>query len=287
MRLSRQHRFYFIILCAFLLGVKDGTASSDFSYFQAPELNYWKEPQATGDGIPVPTNHIPTAPTKIPQVTGTSAFPWQKYLDPKNDEFFKEGDYSPPAPFMEIARNPSDSNIENWFHYLETKNLLLHRLQDRLTAYTVSHPQAATQEMAAMSPEMARAVDQAPPVLTRVSTRLVNAPAPRIDAKRFRIRMYFDSHCPHCEHMLATTIHELSDLGYWIELRQVDHDEAARARIPFPVNPASSDELKRYRIESVPVLVIGDLKAKSFFKMQGYQASPAVLSALQESSATH
>ena len=93
--------------------------------------------------------------------------------------------------------------------------------------------------------------------------------------------MYFDSHCPHCEHMLSTTIRELSAMGYWIELRQVDRDESARAKIPFPVSPASPDELKRYGIESVPVLLIGDLKARSFFKMQGDQTSSAVLAAIQ------
>ena len=284
MKLSQQHRFYLVILFAFLLGRKDGAAASDFTYFQSQDLNFWKESVNTAEGRTTPGNPKPSPDGKIPQVTASSAFPWQKYMDPKNEEFFKEGDYTPPAPFMEIARNPSDSNIENWFHYLETKNLLLHRLQDRLTAYTVSHPRTASQDLAAMPPEMARAVDQAPPVLTRASARLGDAPPPRIDAKRFRMRLYFDSHCPHCEHMLATTIRELSKLGYWIELRQVDRDEAARARIPFPVSPASSEELKQYGVESVPVLLVGDLKAKSFFKMQGYQTTQTVLDALKTSS---
>ncbi|MGK5085167.1 hypothetical protein WDW37_17910 [Bdellovibrionota bacterium FG-1] len=53
--------------------------------------------------------------------------------------------------------------------------------------------------------------------------------------------------------MLSTTVRELSALGYWIEFRQVDRDDSARAKIPFPVSPASFDELKRYGIESVPV----------------------------------
>ena len=37
-------------------------------------------------------------------------------------EFFKEGDYSPPEPFMELARNPTDENIRMWFQYLDKKN---------------------------------------------------------------------------------------------------------------------------------------------------------------------
>ncbi|MGK5086533.1 hypothetical protein WDW86_03150 [Bdellovibrionota bacterium FG-2] len=82
--------------------------------------------------------------------------------------------------------------------------------------------------------------------------------------------------------MLSTTIRELSSLGYWIELRQVDRDESARAKIPFPVSSAKPEELKQYGIESVPVLLVGDLQKKSFFKMQGYQATGAVLGALAE-----
>lgn len=250
-------------------------AEPNFSYFSDPALNFWGQTPPKKESLQTKGVRF-AAPPKAATQSGAGAFPWQKYLDPKNDEFFREGDYTPPAPFMEIARDPSDSNIENWFRYLEQKNLLLHRLQDRLTAYATSHPQ----NLPGVPAEMSKAVRQDASAIERVSARIERAPAPRPDAKRFRLRLYFDSHCPHCEHMLSTTIRELSSMGYWIELKQVDRDESARARIPFPISPAMPDELKRYGIESVPVLLVGDIKAKSFFKMQGYQNYQAVLSAL-------
>lgn len=252
------------------LYVSVAVASSEFSYFSEPELNFWGNKSSTVVD-PSPKTNTPAK---------TESFPWKKYLDPKNDEFFREGDYTPPAPFMEIARNPTDSNIENWFHYLEQKNDLLHRLQERLTSYASTHPQSSSQNMAGLPIQMAGAVSEAPAAIAQAAAKIESTTAPRPDAKLFRLRMYFDSHCPHCEHMLSTTIRELYGMGYWIELRQVDRDESARARIPYPVSQASPDELKRYGIESVPVLLIGDLKAKSFFKVQGDQTAAAILGAL-------
>ena len=283
MRSSRRRSLSAAPLCMLLLTVNALAAGSEFSYFGEPELDYWKQAAPKGGGTSTLGAGRPlAAPTKGPAEAGAGTFPWQKYSDPKNDEFFREGDYTPPAPFMEIARNPTDSNIENWFRYLETKNQLLHRLQEKLSAYAASHGQSLPPNMPALPPSMAGAATEAPAVVERASARIGGAPAPRPDAKRFRLRLYFDSHCPHCEHMLSTTIRELSALGYWIELRQVDRDESARAKIPFPVSPANPTELKQYGIESVPVLLVGDLQKKSFFKMQGYQTAAAVMGALGE-----
>lgn len=262
---------------ALVLIATDAVASSEFLYFATPDLDFWKDapaketPAASTRGLPVPK---PSAPPS------TSGFQWNKYLDPKNDDFFREGEYTPPAPFMEIARDPSNSNIENWYRYLEMKNQLLHRLQEKLTAFAVAHQQS----IPAMPAEVAAGAPEAPAVVTKAAARIAAATGPLPDAKRFRLRLYFDSHCPHCEHMISTTIRELASLGFWIELRQVDRDENTRKRIPFSISPASPDELKRYGIESVPLLLVGDLKARSFFKMQGDQTAGAVLAALNANS---
>lgn len=261
---------------ALLLIAPVTAAETDFSYFAKPELNFWKSTTAAKD---VTAAKSSTGPRVAPSTTGKNTFPWQKYLDPKHDEFFREGDYSPPAPFMEIARDPSDANIENWFRYLELKNQLLHRLQDKLTAYATSHPKSLPALPSALVVDTA----DAPAIVAKAATQLGSSVAPRPDTKKFRLRLYFDSHCPHCEHMIATTLRELAGLGYWIELRQVDRDASVRARIPFPVTSATPQELKQYGIESVPVLLVGDLKARSFFKMQGDQSAAAVVAALGQS----
>ena len=82
-------------------------SATDFKYFEDSKLHFWPEQ--------IPINQSEAAPKTA------ETFQWKKYLDPKNEEFFKEGDYTPPAPFIEIARNPTDANIRNWFKYLETK----------------------------------------------------------------------------------------------------------------------------------------------------------------------
>lgn len=247
-------------------------ASNDFRYFSEPDIDYWKH---SNKGTSAPPIAPPTKPTSS-GATPSKGFTWEKYMSPMHDEFFREGDYTPPAPFVEIARNPTDENIERWYRYIELKNSTLHRLQERLTEYAQKNPT----KVAALPSPYSTGLSVDPEALAKMASRVEKPSAPAPDARRFRLRLYFDSHCPHCEHMLNTTIPQLSSMGYWIELKQVDRDESARARIPFPVSGANPEELKQYRIESVPVLLVGDIQKKSFFKMQGYQDSRSVLAAL-------
>ena len=251
-------------------------AESDFEYFKNPALNYWGQ-DVNLVKPETPRLHSVKQNSPAESKAGQSGFQWNKYLSPNNDEFFKEGDYTPPAPFMEIARNPTDDNIEHWFSYLQTKNELLHRLQEKLTEFAAHHPQ----HIPGMSAQFSGGSDTDMGAVKQIAARLESPPLPAADVKRFRLRLYFDSHCPHCEHMMGT-ISELMQLGYWVELRQIDKDVAARSKIPFPVTGATPDEVHRYQIESVPVLLVGDLKAKTYFKIQGYQSTAAVVSALRQ-----
>ena len=79
-------------------------ASDDFRYFSDPEINYWKRSE---QGAYVPPATVPTKPAASGSGPNKS-FAWEKYLSPAHDEFFREGDYTPPAPFVEIARNIND-----------------------------------------------------------------------------------------------------------------------------------------------------------------------------------
>lgn len=271
-------RYSLILVAALSLiyssALADTPMEGDVQYFKDPDLDYWKK----SDSAPATKISVSAAVKKAAAstttVAGKSQFPWNKYLSPSNDEFFKEGDYTPPAPFMEIARNPSDENIENWFRYLETKNELLRNLQQRLTSYSTIHPQPG---VANYAPAVPKIVDDE--VMLKTKSR-VEAPAPiGVNSKNFRMRLYFDSHCPHCQKMLGT-VAELMRMGYWVELKQVDKDTAIRAKIPFAVSDADPAELKRYQIDSVPVLLIGDLKKQTFSKIQGYHDVREIVGAL-------
>ena len=250
-----------LILTLVTIGFSAHAAKSDdesFQYFSNQDIDFWSK------------NKEPEKQATLPTTSAThaqSGFPWKKYLDPKNEEFFKEGDYTPPAPFMEIARNPSDDNIANWYHYLETKNALTQRLQERLVAYASQHPTRGSGV-------------ETVPISVLAAPRLAHLDS---DATRFRLRLYFDSTCPHCQQMLGTMT-ELAHMGYWIELRQIDANTSVRAHIPLPVSDASRKELSQYQIQAVPLLLVGDLKKRTFFKIQGYQSTDAVLQALRSES---
>ncbi|MGE3759544.1 MAG: hypothetical protein AB7H97_17395, partial [Pseudobdellovibrionaceae bacterium] len=90
------------VLCAFILGliaISDATNAKELQYFDE-KINFWDEPSKKGD------ERTETSTVKGSEKEGN--FPWKTYLDPKNKEFFSEGDYTPPEPFMEVARNPTD-----------------------------------------------------------------------------------------------------------------------------------------------------------------------------------
>jgi glutaredoxin len=176
------------------------------------------------------------------------AFPWHQYLDPKNKEFFKEGDYTPPEPFMEIVRNPTDANLKMWFDYISKKNELSSRLEARMQEYLAKNgPAIPAQEK------------------ERVATQLAHLPKTAPNAKRFRFRLYFDSHCPHCKRMLGTMA-DLQTRGYFVEARQVDKDTRDLAGIAIPVEQAQAAEMKEKEIQSVPVLLVGDLAKKVVYR---------------------
>lgn len=254
----------------------DPPMGGEVQYFKDPELDFWKTSVTTPKEKSTASNGDKKVVPVTPIVNNGKAFQWNKYLSPSNDEFFKEGDYTPPAPFMEIARNPSDENIANWFRYLETKNELLRNLQQRLGEYSTKHTQPG---LAAYAPSVPKIVDDE--VVAKTQLRM-EAPSPiTVDSKNFRMRLYFDSHCPHCMKMLGT-VAELMRMGYWVELKQIDKDTSIRAKIPFAVSDAAPDELKRYQIDSVPVLLIGDLKKSTFSKVQGYHPTSDVINALKQ-----
>ena len=77
------------------------------------------------------------------------------------------------------------------------------------------------------------------------------------------------------------TLKSLVDLGFTIELKQIDGDTAIRSEIPFPVETATPEELKKYHVTGVPLLLIGNLKNGTVSKIQGYQSADAVLKAIR------
>lgn len=238
-------------------------AESDFQYFNS-HIDFWHDrsskadpPNKTGKENP----QLPSGPAEASSNEGS--FPWKKYTDPKNKEFFKEGDYTPPEPFMEIVRNPTDANIKMWFAYIDKKNELSHKLQERMQEYMVKNGL------------------QGQPGADLIKPKLAALPVAEPNTKRFRFRMYFDSHCPHCKKMFGT-LSELQARGFYVEAKQVDSDSRGIEGINIPTSKATPNELQGKDIQSVPVLFIGDLEKKKVYRLSGYQTTANIFAAIAQ-----
>lgn len=222
------------------------TPNTGLSYFSSG-ISFWGEEKSEKQ----------MKPESSPEQEKT--FPWDTYLDPRNKEFFKEGDYTPPEAFMEVVRNPTDQNLKNWVSYIQKKNELMRRFQKRLEDYSVSQR------------GMLPAGDQS--YLESISKPVAKNQVP-IDSGRYRFRMYFDSTCPHCKHMFQTLL-ELKELGFFVEAKQID--SAPLVNLPLLISRATPNELKQKEVKSVPLLFVGDLRKKVVFRMPGYQSTADLL----------
>ena len=254
-------RVEFLTLISLLFSERGYT----FDYFNR-EIDFWHDRQPhKADAL---TKGSPDAlgPSEVAQngadKKGLSSFPWDKYLNPQNPEFFKEGDYTPPEPFMEIVRNPTDSNLKMWFAYIEKKNDLQSRLQEKVKEYLSRQSTNMPDEARAIITERARPITVVEP-----------------ESTRYRFRMYFDSSCPHCKRMFGT-LTELQARGFIVEAKQVDHGSLQGLALPFPTEHATEREIKEKGIQSVPLLLVGDLKRKTIYRLSGYQTPSSVFQAI-------
>lgn len=223
--------------------------SFSFDYFTEP-IDYWNE-------------NSPKAPDPARKpAKKKESFDWDKYKNPRSKAFYKEGEYTPPEPLMELARNPSDENIRHWFEIVETKNRLMSRLQEKIGEYVAKNKPT---------------IEEAS--LKNIETQLSSKKLAK-DPKRFRFRMYFESSCPHCKRMLQT-LSDLSDLGYYVELKQVDR-KPLTYRVPFPIIPADRKEIREKKINAWPVLFIADTTKKQLIRINGFHNTESVLAALSK-----
>lgn len=266
--------FNFRLLLAFAVGTSAGAALAEEVSFFSGGIDYWKEAPsppalqasrheepAKVESEPPPASIEETAKLKPAEA---ERFDWRPFLDAKNIEFFREGDYTPPEPFMEIMRDPSDANLRMWFAYIERKNALTQRLAARMDDYARRHGSSMSQQEKA-----------------RVET--VASQLPRTDARDYRslrFRMYFDSTCPHCQKMFST-LNSLQELGYFVEARQIDSGSLAHIRASVPIQQATPAEVKGFQIRSVPFLLIGDMHKGTVYRQTGFATPEEILSRFQ------
>jgi hypothetical protein len=242
-------------------------AESDFRYFSG-EIDYWNS-SAHPRRVEVSASSKRSAAGELtaaasPKQSEPEAFSWAKHMDPRQKEFFREGDYTPPEPFQEIVRNPSDANLKMWFSYIEKRNELSTRLQARMQEYLAKRE--------GVGPLQAG---------FRVSSLAAAHPKSSPEASRYRLRMYFDSKCPHC-HRMFDTLATLQGKGFFVEARQVDSDPQGLLGLPIPAERASPEEIRQKEVQNVPLLLVGDLKKQVIYRISGFRTPTEVMSALSQ-----
>ena len=248
-----MNRILFLILTIPL-----SAKASDLQHFDS-KIDCW-------GNQPLAAKTAPAQPTE----KSDGKFPWKTYLDPKNKEFFKEGDYTPPEPFMEIARNPTDENIKSWFEFMQKKNELSKRLEARMQEYLAKNeaPGIAAQ-MGAQGP---------------VREPKHETPSIRVDASRFRVRMYFESTCPHCRRMFGV-LKQLKDDGFQVEALEVDSGPVPEIEKVVPIGKADPQDLKKHGVKGVPFLLIADLKRQALLPpVEGYHDFDEVMGLMKAAS---
>jgi thiol-disulfide isomerase/thioredoxin len=230
-----------------------------FNYFEK-EINYWNNSKSNDKSVKAEQNR----PKK--EKKDSINFNWDQYINPKTKsdlkEVFREGDYTPPTPLLEVAKNPTDQNIKNWFKTIETKNRIMAKVNERLSEY------------------LKKKTDLTETDRSFTENRKSKAGPKNIDFKRFRFRMYFESSCPHCKRMMPELL-KLQDMGFFVELRQVDNNKKYRQSLPFVVRQASPKELKEKKVDAWPVLFIGDTQKKLIYRLNGFQDANSILLSIQ------
>lgn len=232
------------------------TMATEIDFFGS-KIDYWAESKST-----LQSNSISRSKENISEKS-VSEFPWKTYLDPKNKEFFKEGEYTPPEPFMEIARNPTDENIKNWFEFMKRKNELAQRLDLRMREYLANNGNPTIKPT------------------HQEKSRIISH---EFDQTRFKIRMYFESTCPHCKRMFLV-LRQLQENGISIETLQIDTGLVPKESEGLLVGKATSEEVKKHGVSGVPFLLIADNKRKILLPpVQGYHDYKDVMVLLRAAS---
>ena len=224
------------ILCALLVF----SAEAQGGIFKEG-IRFFEEPSAAPKAEPEKTTPAPKA----------KPFSWSDQLDIEKDQFFKEGDYIPPAPLIEALRRPTKENIENFEKWQAMRNLLLERYEA-----------ARLQYVAKNGASIPRA-----PALAEVNTGDIN---------KYRYLFYFESTCPHC-HAMFQTINEMVRGGAYVEAIRIDKGEGEVRGLEIPWSFAKPDELKKLNVKAVPVLVAIDEKTKRAYQMTGKKTVREIL----------
>lgn len=227
--------------------------SKEFSFFtEDKKIDYWQK----------------VKPTKTKnKIKSEESFEWDTYLNPNNKEFFKEGNYVPPVPFMEVIKNPNDENIKNWFLMIEMKNNLMNRLRENILLYLEKNKNLKEEDRIAIRQESEKSLGPQNQVHSREFVR------------KYALKLYFDSKCPYSLKMIES-VTQLRNVGFYVEFVQID-DSNSGIQNRIPVIQATAQELKLNSITATPVLFIKELNQKTIVRIDGFMSDKEIINKIQ------
>lgn len=226
--------------------------NSSYGQFFDNRIKYFEEEKAE-------PKESQSVAQEAPKAVEPQGFKWDNYLDESKDDFFREGDYIPPAPFLEVMRRPTAKNILLFEKWKEKKNHLLKRYNEKRMAVL------GTKGLSA-SP----IVEQVTGATKGVYEQL----------KEYRMVFYFDSKCPSCKGMYQV-VNQLSDNGVYVEAVRLDAGENLIEGLRVPWSLASAKEMSVLKISAVPMLMIFEDRTKQAFKVVGKKSADEILSIIQ------
>lgn len=183
-------------------------------------------------------------------------FNWNLYLNEDNDEFFKEGNYIPPAPFMEAMRKPTRRNILFFEEWKNKRNRLLSRYN---------------KERNRILGLKGRKVG-----IKTNNEEVYNG------LRKYRIIFYFSATCSACKRMF-NVMNRLVDNGVYVEAVRVDKVNSTVTGLKIPWSPLSVKEYSLIKKSRVPLLMIFDDELQKAFKIVGAKSAKEILAIIQQS----
>ena len=233
-------------LIVFMTLISSFQGKANEIHFFEDKINYWNQNKNK-------------KPSQKPQVKKESQnFNWDKHLNPENDEFFKEGNHIPPAPFMEVARRPTKENIDNYFAYIKKKNDIMNRLRLKIADY--QKKKGVNSESKAYLSEKSNEV------------------RPNIDLshKKISITTFFLTTCSAC-HRMFKTLEALQNMGVYVEGVQIDIDSVRKTSVLFPVRMATEKEIATLKaaVHAVPFSIVR--KEETTKSIEGFRTINQIL----------
>ena len=227
------------------------TSSSFAQFFDTP-IKYFDEEK-------IEKKVIESIEKKISKDSESKGFKWDNYLDENKDEFFREGDYLPPAPFLEVVRRPTAKNILLFEEWKKKKNRLLTRYNEKRMAVLGLKGISA-------NPIIGKGGSSSKEVYGKL--------------KRYRMVFYFDSKCPSCKGMYQI-VNQLASNGVYVEAVRLDTGENEIEGLRIPWVKVSANEMSILKISAVPMLMIFEDESKKAFKVVGKKSAEEILSIIE------